>query len=273
MDFLKPHYDTEGPFGLPMKDTQAQAFEAIIKTLPEPAEPKFVTLDKAPSELSPGERADVSWICTEDIDRDQEIVVAKGMNDFHFKLNPIVTLQHCYSLSPVGKSVWRKRINDGELTGIKAKTQYPKRPDNWKETDWPPDTTFSLIQAGLLLGKSIGFLPTKAHAPTDDEIKKNAELQSVRRIIDEWLLLEYACVYLPCQQNAVVEEVSKGVRIPDGILELFKIPKAWTELPVLPFTTEAEVLKSIDRQINAIDFHHLAHQAVEDGIDRARGRV
>jgi hypothetical protein len=46
MHFLKPHYDTEGPFGLPMKDAQAQALEVIINTLPQPAEPKFVTLDK-----------------------------------------------------------------------------------------------------------------------------------------------------------------------------------------------------------------------------------
>jgi hypothetical protein len=128
MHFLKPHYDTEGPFGLPMKDAQAQALEAIIKTLPQPAEPKFVMLDKAPSELLPGERADVSWISTEDVDRDQEIVVAKGMDDSHFKLNPIVTLQHCYSLPPVGKSVWRKRYKDGDMVGVKAKTQYPKRP-------------------------------------------------------------------------------------------------------------------------------------------------
>jgi hypothetical protein len=143
MHFLKPHYDTEGPFGLPMKD--AQALEAIIKTLPQPAEPKFIVSDKAPSELLPGERADVSWISTEDVDRDQEIVVAKGMDDSHFKQNPIVTLQHCYSLPPVGKSVWRNRYKDGEMVGIKAKTQYPKRPDSWKDADWPPDTTFTLI--------------------------------------------------------------------------------------------------------------------------------
>jgi hypothetical protein len=62
--------------------------------------------------------------------------------------NPIVTLQHCYSLPPVGKSVWRKRYKDGDMVGVKAKTQYPKRPDSWQDTDWPPDTTFSLIQAG-----------------------------------------------------------------------------------------------------------------------------
>src|SRR5439155_21793921 len=113
---------------------------------------------------------------------------------------------------------------------------------------------------GLLMGKSIGFLPTKAHAPTDDEIKKDADLQSVRRIIDEWLLLEYACVYLPCQQNAVVEAVSKGVKIPDDILELFKIPKAWTEPaqpetpPVFPFTPFEEIEKSIAKRIECFDF-------------------
>jgi hypothetical protein len=39
MDFLKPHYDTEGPFGLPMKDAQAQALEAIMKRCKESPDP------------------------------------------------------------------------------------------------------------------------------------------------------------------------------------------------------------------------------------------
>src|SRR5271166_4976496 len=73
-----------------------------FKSLAEPTEPKFVTLEKAPSELLLGERADVSWISTEDPDRDREVVIARGMDDSHFRLNPIVTLQHCYSLPPVG---------------------------------------------------------------------------------------------------------------------------------------------------------------------------
>ncbi len=278
MHFLKPHYDTEGPFGLPMKDAQAQALEAIIKTLPQPSEPKFIVSEKAPTELLPGERADVSWISTEDVDRDMEIVIAKGMDDSHFKLNPIVTLQHCYSLPPVGKSVWRKRYKDGNMVGIKAKTQYPKRPDSWKDADWPPDTTFTLIQSGLLLGKSIGFLPTKAHAPTDDEITallatRHSSLTTtpVRRIIDEWLLLEYACVYLPCQQNAVVEAVSKGVKIPDRIVDLFGIPKDL--LAPIPFTAWTEIEDAIARKVAAFDFTSLAQKAIADGIDRAKGRI
>src|SRR5262249_44316969 len=145
-----------------------------------------------------GERADVSWITTEEIDREGEIVVARGMNDSHFRLNPIVTMQHCYYLPPVGKSLWRKRARDGPLAGIKAKTQYPKRPDDWPHEQWDPDTVFALVKAGLLQGKSIGFIRLKSHAPSSHEIAADPDLAQVTRIIDEWLLIEYACTFLPC---------------------------------------------------------------------------
>jgi hypothetical protein len=49
-----------------------------IKTLPEEDRlvQRLVTA-KATSELLDGERADVSWISTEELDREKEIVVAK----------------------------------------------------------------------------------------------------------------------------------------------------------------------------------------------------
>src|ERR1700676_378854 len=131
-DFLKQYGDTEGPLGLPMKDKQPKTLDQLLKALPEEdrALCRLVTA-KAPTELLDGERADVSWITTEAIDREGEIVVARGMNDSHFKLNPIVTLQHTYRLPPVGRSLWRKRTKDGNLAGIKAKTHYPPRPTDW----------------------------------------------------------------------------------------------------------------------------------------------
>jgi hypothetical protein len=290
-NFLKTIYDTEGPFGLPMKDTQAKALEKILPSLPEGAVPRFVTLEKAPAELLPGDRADISWITTESVDRDREVIIARGMDDSHFKLNPIVTLQHCYSMPPVGRSVWRKKAMDGDMKGIKARTQYPKKPAGWPQTDdWPPDVTFTLIQSGLLQGKSIGFLPQKCHAPTEDEIKKNPEWAGVRRIIDEWLLLEYACVYLPCQQEAVVEAVSKGIILPEAFADLFQIPRDLlsTRTPPrtldeeprtpqpsapIPFTPWEEIEKSITRKINLFNFEELARKSVAQGIDRAKGRV
>jgi hypothetical protein len=288
MDFPRRYFDTEGPLGLPMRDSQAQLLDGLLKTLPaeDRALCRLVTA-KAPTELLDGERCDVSWITTEAIDRDGEIVLARGVNDSHFKLNPIVTLQHAYHLAPVGRSLWRKRARDGALVGIKAKTQYPPRPDGWGETLWPPDQVFALIQAGLLQGKSIGFLRLKAHAPTEAEIVARPELAPVRRIVDEWLLLEYACTFLPCNQEALVEAVSKGRLELTGAWreELSKLcgkdllsplsPAAGERKAALPivFTAEAEIRRAIERRIAAIDFAGLAQRAVRDGIERARGRV
>ena len=90
MDFLKDIWDTEGPLGIPMKDRQALAIEELLKGLPrtEDYQPRRVLLKDAMTEWTPGERADVSWISTEDRDRDLEVVISKGMNDEAFKLNP-----------------------------------------------------------------------------------------------------------------------------------------------------------------------------------------
>src|SRR6266566_629084 len=144
--FLKQHYgDCEGPLGIPCLDRQARALEDLLRELPNDNlyAPGHLVVDKAPTELLPGERCDVSWISAESPDRMRDVVVARGMNDDHFKLNPLVTLQHAYWLPPVGRSLWRKRVKDGALIGIKAKTQYTQRPDTWpNDSEWPPDTAF-----------------------------------------------------------------------------------------------------------------------------------
>ena len=278
MSFLKTIYDTEGPLGLPMKDKQARLLDGILKTLPEEDRRlcRIVTAKK-PSELLDGERADVSWISTEEIDRDREIVVARGMNDEQFKLNPIVTLQHCYGQPPVGRSLWRKRVKDGALAGIKAKTQYPARPPGW-EGNWQPDTVFALIQNGLMQGKSIGFLRLKSHCPSSQEIAARPELAEVSRIIDEWLLLEYACVFLPANQSALVEAVSKGLALPAEMADLFGIKADLAPRPELlpagslipvPFTTEEEITRLIRTRLIGINPQAL----VEDAMDRAKGRI
>ena len=160
--------------------------------------------------MLPGERSDVSWISTEEPDRTREVVLSAGLNDAQFKLNPIVTMNHCYYVPPVGKSLWRKKAKDGDVRGIKAKTQYPVKPANWPEdSDWAPDIAFALVQADMLRGKSIGFLPIKGFAPDAKTIEKNGWSQ-VDWVIEEWMLLEYACTFLPTQQQAVVEAVSKS---------------------------------------------------------------
>src|ERR1700730_17344605 len=211
--FLKHYGAAVGPLGFPMPDKAARALDGLLKALPKGKEYEYrkAVVTRAPTELNPGERSDVSWISTESVDRTGEVVVARGMNDAQFQGNPLVTLGHAYWLPPVGKSLWRRSVKDGSLVGIKGKAQYPPRPDNWPDGEtWVPDKVLALVQAGLLQGKSIGFLPTKVHVPDEKEIEANIWDGEVRLVIHDWLPVEYACVFLPANQDALVEAVSKG---------------------------------------------------------------
>lgn len=100
-------------------------------------------------------------------------------------------------------------MREGTLVGVKAKTFYPTKPGTWADGPWPPDQAFDLVAAGLLLGKSIGFIPLSLREPSADE---RPRMKAVRYIIESWILVEYAGCYLPMQPNAVVEEVLKASR-------------------------------------------------------------
>jgi hypothetical protein len=268
-NFLKPHFDTEGPFGLPMKDSQAKALEERLRTLP--ADDAFTlrrcSFERGVSELQPGERADVSWITEETPDRVGDVVLASGMDDAHFQLNPIVTLNHAYDQPPVGRSLWRRRARDGAWRGVKAKTHYPPRPQGWTLSEWPPDLAFEMVKAGLLRGKSIGFIPLKLRAPNSEEIHANADYARVRYVIEEWLLAEYACCYLPMQPNAVVETVSKSV--PPAWAELLGMPKA----PLVSFTSLASIESAARRMLCSSQVEDWLETACVTAWQKARGRI
>jgi hypothetical protein len=280
-----------------MTDRQAVALDNIIKSLPKDDAFRYrkSVIATGASEVLPGERSDVSWISTEVPDRTNEVVIARGMNDSQFKLNPIVTMQHAYYLPPVGKSLWRKVVRDGDKQGVKAKTVYPPRPSGWpQEKDWPADIALSLVQADLLRGKSVGFLPTKIHSPKASEIEARG-WPEVDTVIDEWILLEYACTFLPAQQEAIVEAVSKSeVKIPDEILKVLGQDPATFQtlvtqavevkqqspltthhspLTISRFTSLDEIEKAMLRKLNSLDIQTLADNAAKDALDRLRGRI
>jgi hypothetical protein len=295
-NFLKHYYDTEGPFGLPMKDKQAKRLDAKLRTLPkdEAFEFRRLAYPRGLAELQAGERADVSWITAETPDRLGDVVLARGMDDSHFQLNPIVTLNHRYDQPPVGRSLWRRKVKEGDFCGVKAKTHYPPRPDNWKDKDWLPDYAFELVKADLLRGKSIGFFPLKVRTPTAEEKSRHSGWQQVRYVIEEWLLAEYACCFLPVQPHAVVEQVSKSLAVPEHILQLASaVPPTRGLTPpgsplcdpvssaglrprlaerAIAFTPWEQIEKALRRQLAAID-RRILEKSVELTLQKARGVV
>lgn len=279
MTFLKQHFDTEGPLGIPMKDEQARALDELLRQNPD-AEYQRTVVEKAARELAPGERADVSWISTEAIDRDKEVVLAAGLDDSHFQHNPIVTLGHSYWMPPVGRSLWRRKIKSGGIRGIKAKTVYPEKPADWPREAWEPDVAYALVRAELMTGKSIGFLSLEASPPTADEIQMNPDWAGVRRVVRKWLLLEYACTWLPCNHEALMTEVGKSqLDIPDDMLEAMGLDPVVIKnarrntAPVVTFTPLEEYERRIRKEIDKIDVQALTRTAVQNTLDRIRGRV
>src|SRR5204862_6851992 len=112
--------------------------------------------------------------------------------------------------------------------------------------------------------KSIGFLPVKVHMPTEEEIARH-RWQGATLVIDEWILLEYACVFLPAQQNAVVEQVSKAVS--PAWLARLGIPA------IVPHCRLATLAQAVARAIDRIDVLNVADRVLRDGFDRLRGRI
>ncbi len=255
----------QGPLGFPMPDAAARALDAVLRRLPSTDVHAYrhAVVTRGPTELNPGERSDVSWISTESVDRLGEVVLARGMDDSQFRLNPLVTLGHDYSLPAVGRSLWRRRVQDGTppegLVGIKAKTRYPPPPNTWPADEpWLPDQVFALVQGGLLPGKSIGFLPLEVHVPDEKEVARRGWPDNVRLVIDRWLLLEYACVSLPANQHALVEAVSKGqLRLRGG----------------LAFTSLDEVERALRRRLAGVNLPAVVARAVRDAFDHVIGRI
>jgi hypothetical protein len=269
---------TEGPLGFPMNDRSARHVDGLLRSLPRIPEHAYRHLITAKSvDVQPGERSDISWISTESVDRVGEVVLAAGMDDSQFRDNPLVTLAHRYDLPPVGRSVWRQRARDGQrgLSGIRAKTHYPPAPPGWPSaTAWTPDQVLALIEAGLLQGKSIGFLPTRVHAPTRQEAQRNGWSDDVHLVIDEWLLLEYACVTLPANQDSLVQAVAKGnLTLSEPVRRALDVSAA-PQLPrAVAFSTLAEVERAVRSELLKTDFASLARRSLESALARLRGRV
>jgi hypothetical protein len=253
-----PVYGTEGPLGFPMSSKQAKNLETLLKALPRTKEFEYrkTVLVKQPTEVKPAERSDVSWISTQTPDRYDHVVMAKGMNDSQYAMNPIVTLNHDYTATPIGRSLWRKYYTDGETTGIKAKTIYPMMPAAWPANEaWLPDKVFAQIEAGLLNAKSIGWLPIKLHYAEAKEVVAN-DWPAQTLVIDEWLLVEYAVGAIGVNPETVTETVTKTPEPPP--------PAA----PVQFLTLEA-FENALKRRIEA----HSIAKIVEDVLDKKRGRI
>lgn len=200
---MKTKQLVESSVGIRTLESTARKIDQLLKTLPKECQTLRRRAIAATPEFSEGERADIAYVSTKTVDRDNESVNPAGLLLEEYRLNPIVLFNHDSS-KPIGKALWIK----SDSQGVKAKTCYANRPDNYAG-EWLPDMVYELVKQGVLVGKSIGFLATLIREPSKEE-KGMQEYQNCNCIIEEALLLEYSAVSVPCNPTALVEATAKG---------------------------------------------------------------
>lgn len=221
----------EGPFGFRMLDSVAKEVDKMWKRAPSDCKEigfKRVSFTPESIEFKAGERADVSLITSDIVDRDREVVLPQGIDWSQFRKNPVVPFGHKYDEPPVGHAQWVKRVKSDDANGWIAKTLYATKPDDWPGV-WFADAVWHLVQTEVLKGKSIGFIPVPGgvRSPTSEDLKANPDWADSHAIIAKCLALEYSVVPVQSNPEALTVQVAKGLKsgieFPDVVLDALDV--------------------------------------------------
>jgi phage head maturation protease len=199
--------------------------------------------DGSVSEIDRERREIVAVVNTDAVDRYRTVILPEGGRFENYRRNPVVLYNHDGCALPIGKNLWIKPSK----RRLVARTRF--LPQGKDET---ADKVFDLYADGFLNAWSISFDPIADGAPTPDELRKNPEWASCRCVYREWDLLEYSCVTLPGNPEAVRAARARGLALPGWPDEAPAAPPpAAPELPPLVGRTMAQVAEAMKRQIRA----------------------
>jgi hypothetical protein len=247
--------------GLRMPQALARRIDELSRGLPRDFAYRRIARKSDSISLDPGERTDVSVINTDAVDRERECVLPSGGDWSGY--NRVVTFAHRYHQLPVGSNWWIRARG----AALVAKTHYPHKPADWGEAPWLPSAILHLMQQPVptCTGKSIGFLPLNVRPATSEEAARRPELRGVP-VIDRWVGVEYAVVPVPCNPEAEMQAVAKGMElgmIDEALRDLIAESSGMGILPVsgrLPRTGRDEI-------------HRLVLERMRDVLGAMRGRI
>ena len=270
--------------GLRVSESLARTLDELSKGLPAECAYRRAAKHAVIDELDPGSRTDVSFITTDDVDRDEEVVLPQGGETKDF--SGVVTFAHQYDQLPVGKNLWIRPKVKGKANGLIAKTYYHTKPADWGDAPWLPSAILHLMQSAQPVcgDKSIGFLPMEIREATAEEKTMRPEWKG-KRIISRWKLLEYAVAPVPANPQANLIAVSKALKA-GGLLDekiamllgIKDMDDAENELamPVCPKCKSAEHVRKKDDDMYSCSMCGLDFKPADndgDADDKAKGAV
>ncbi len=187
-------------------EEQARELDSLTKSLPADCTFQRKAYD-ASSVFEEGERAEVSIISAETVDKSKEVVLLDGLELDTY--NGVVFYNHNKD-EIVGNCVWVK-LHDKDRT-LRAKTEYFENTTG-QESRWYKfvDEVWTMVQAGALKAKSIGFQPLEPKSdPTPEELQAHPDWAGAG-IWRRAMLLEYSVCPVGINNDALVELVNKGL--------------------------------------------------------------
>ncbi len=156
---------------------------------------QFFTVKADKPERLKSERAIVHFISTPQLDRQRDVMNPKGMDDKEFSNSPSVWYNHNYhydpSALPIGKSLWRKKQEDGVL----AKTQFA--------TTLLADEVYTLHENDFMNTWSIGFRPAKDKSGNIEKDSIVFDEKSNITTWNKWNLIEYSSAPIAANVGAM----------------------------------------------------------------------
>ncbi|MBC8384889.1 MAG: hypothetical protein H8E57_05175 [Candidatus Cloacimonetes bacterium] len=227
--------------------------------------------DTSKIEVNDNERSVIKYVSSISVDRDDDIILPKGVKLDDFKKNPVVLYGHQsggtgwvgagHPVLPIGKDLWIK----ADKKGILAKQTYANHQ--------LADDVYNMHKDGFPLASSIGFIPLKRVSKRDKELWdftvnnaikeygldkkffKNAE-----RIYTEVLLLEHSDVSVPSNPDALALSYQKGIikiKSPELLEDLELTHKNSTNPPEYDIQKGINIIienqKSIEERIEELE--------------------
>ena len=156
---------------------------------------QFFTVKSDKPEKLKSERSIVHFISTPQLDRQRDIMIPKGMDDREFAKSPSVWYNHNYgydpSALPIGKSLWRKKQEDGVL----AKTQFA--------TTLLADEVYMLHEGEFINTWSVAFRPTKDKVGMIEKDSITFDEKTNATTFHKWNMVEYSSAPIAANVDAL----------------------------------------------------------------------
>ena len=164
---------------------------------------------------------------TEDVDRDNEKIIASGWRLKNYRKNPVVLFGHNASAEPVArtKKVWV----DKEKKQLMFDIEFPE-----PEVSSKGDSLFRLYSNGYMKSTSVGFIPNR------DKIVWGEKKGEPSITFKEQELLEISLVSIPANPAAIITSKEMKKAVDDEIIDDIEMKELEDWLKVVFSQKESE---------------------------------